>query len=149
MALTAKNANNIKEYAGASSKVAITDHVEEEEEEEEELFEINLEVVNSIPPPQYYWESCYFTATTATNNCNNNNNNVLLANCLLPISDVSNAVPAVAEAAGRDHHHHAFSFWPADSFLVVESAVPGKLVGFPTFNDFGLQQRNKELKQDQ
>ncbi|KAJ4829120.1 hypothetical protein Tsubulata_035896 [Turnera subulata] len=51
-------------------------------EEEEELFEINLEAVNSIPPP-HYWES-YFTATRSA----------LLANCLLPIADVSCAVPA-------------------------------------------------------
>ncbi|KAL8516920.1 hypothetical protein ACS0TY_015244 [Phlomoides rotata] len=56
---------------------------EEEEEEDEDLFEINLEIFNKIPPPQYEWES-YFTAATS---------NTLLANCLLPIADVSCAVP--------------------------------------------------------
>ncbi|KAK4281646.1 hypothetical protein QN277_013113 [Acacia crassicarpa] len=51
-------------------------------EEDEDLFEIDLEAVNAIPPP-HYWES-YYTST----------GNALLANCLLPISDISVAVPA-------------------------------------------------------
>ncbi|KAK4419364.1 hypothetical protein Salat_2349300 [Sesamum alatum] len=58
-----------------------------EDEDDEDLFEINLEIVNKIPPP-HYWES-YFTATT---------NTVLLANCLLPVADVSSAVPMVMRA---------------------------------------------------
>lgn len=63
----------------------------EEEEEEEDLFEINLEAVNSFPPPQNYWES-YF-ATTGTTTSSSSACGALMANCLLPISDVSNAVP--------------------------------------------------------
>lgn len=55
---------------------------EEEEEEEEELFEIDLEAVGDLPPP-YYWES-YLTATA---------NYTLFANCLVPIADVSSAIP--------------------------------------------------------
>ncbi|KAJ9181406.1 hypothetical protein P3X46_009539 [Hevea brasiliensis] len=51
------------------------------EDEGEVLFEIDLEAVDRIPPP-HYWES-YFTATSSA----------LLANCLLPISDVSGAIP--------------------------------------------------------
>lgn len=73
-----------------------------EEDEEEDLFEINLEIVNDIPPPQYEWES-YFTAATS--------NTVLLANCLLPIADVSCAVPmtitsgnAAPPGTAEDHH---------------------------------------------
>ncbi|CAA2995191.1 Hypothetical predicted protein [Olea europaea subsp. europaea] len=58
----------------------------EEEEEEGDLFEINLEVVNKIPPPQYYWDSYFTTSDT------------LLANCLLPISDVSRAIPMAVKA---------------------------------------------------
>ncbi|PIA27033.1 hypothetical protein AQUCO_08300011v1 [Aquilegia coerulea] len=53
------------------------------EEEDDELFEINLELVQHIPPPQYSEEG-YSTTKT----------NVLLANCLLPIADVSRAIPA-------------------------------------------------------
>ncbi|KAL7096639.1 hypothetical protein ACP275_10G091400 [Erythranthe tilingii] len=61
-----------------------------EDEEEEDLFEINLEIVNNFPPPQYcYWES-YFNFTASSN--------ALLANCLLPIADVSCAVPTVMRA---------------------------------------------------
>ncbi|EEF33641.1 conserved hypothetical protein [Ricinus communis] len=59
------------------SKVAV-----DVEDDEEELFEIDIEAVNSIPPP-HYWES-YFTAAGSS---------ALLANCLLPIADVSSAVP--------------------------------------------------------
>ncbi|KAL0410093.1 UNVERIFIED_CONTAM: hypothetical protein Slati_3599000 [Sesamum latifolium] len=68
-------------------KTAQNEDDEEEEEDEGDLFEINLEIVNKIPPP-HYWES-YFTATT---------NTVLLANCLLPVADVSSAVPMVMRA---------------------------------------------------
>lgn len=53
-------------------------------EEEEDLFEIDLEAVNCVSPPGF-WESCY----TSTGNI------ALLANCLLPKSDVSSAVPVV------------------------------------------------------
>ncbi|GFQ06928.1 hypothetical protein PHJA_002836800 [Phtheirospermum japonicum] len=66
-----------------------------EEEEDGDLFEINLEIVNKIPPP-HYWDS-YFTSTS----------NTLLANCLLPIADVSSAVPMVMRACD------ALLPWPA------------------------------------
>lgn len=55
-------------------------------EEDDDLFEIDLEAVNSIiSPPNFSDDTCGFftTAGGAT----------LLANCLLPITDVSNAVP--------------------------------------------------------
>ena len=118
----AKDAAATKELqAMACSKVA-TDHDIEAEEEEEDLFEINLDVGDNIPPP-LYWES-HFTATTP--------NVVLLANCLLPIADLSKAVPTVEKACD-----HAFS-WHAGSFSAEES-VPGKLMGVPTFDTFGLQ----------
>ncbi|GMJ13907.1 hypothetical protein HRI_005059900 [Hibiscus trionum] len=55
-------------------------------EEDEELFEIDIEAANSIPPP-HYWEA-FFTATSSA----------LLANCLLPISDLSTAIPMVSKA---------------------------------------------------
>ncbi|KAF7818782.1 uncharacterized protein G2W53_024237 [Senna tora] len=55
-------------------------------EEEEDLFEIDLEAVNALPPP-HYWESYYSCSGSG-------NGNALLANCLLPISDISVAVPA-------------------------------------------------------
>ncbi|CAA0837852.1 Unknown protein [Striga hermonthica] len=57
----------------------------EPEEEDGDLFEINLEIVDKIPPTQYYSGSNDFSAT----------GNTLLANCLLPIADVSRAVPVV------------------------------------------------------
>ncbi|KAK4345787.1 hypothetical protein RND71_035963 [Anisodus tanguticus] len=77
----------------------VIDHIveEEEEEEEEELFEIDLELVNNISPPHYNLES-YFT--TATSSC------TLLANCLLPIADVSSAIPTTTKACDN------FISWP-------------------------------------
>ncbi|KAL2250767.1 UNVERIFIED_CONTAM: hypothetical protein Sindi_2199000 [Sesamum indicum] len=81
MALVAAPSNEQKPI-----KIALNED-DEEEEDEGDLFEINLQVVNKIPPP-HYWES-YFTATT---------NTVLLANCLLPVADVSSAVPMVMRA---------------------------------------------------
>ncbi|QCE05833.1 uncharacterized protein LOC114192610 [Vigna unguiculata] len=62
-----------------------------EPEEEEDLFEIDLEAVNCVSPPRF-WESCCYTSTE---------NVALLANCLLPKSDVSSAVPAVCSSAGN------------------------------------------------
>ncbi|KAL3628219.1 hypothetical protein CASFOL_027265 [Castilleja foliolosa] len=64
----------------------INTHAFKLEEEECDLFEINLEIVDKIPSP-HYWDG-YFTSTKST----------LLANCLLPIADVSRAVPMVMRA---------------------------------------------------
>ena len=60
-------------------------------EEDDELFEIDLEAVNSIISPRHFCEDTYgfFTATGGA---------ALLANCLLPISDLSNAVPMADSA---------------------------------------------------
>lgn len=60
-------------------------------EEEEDLFEIDLDAVNCISPPRF-WESCCYTST---------GNIALFANCLLPKSDVSSAVPAVCSSVGK------------------------------------------------
>ncbi|CAK7329851.1 unnamed protein product [Dovyalis caffra] len=69
-----KDATQLKE-ASKLGLVAVA-----EEEGEEELFEIDFEVIDSLPPPQYNWEN-YFTASGSA----------LLANCLLPIADLSTA----------------------------------------------------------
>ncbi|OMO82176.1 hypothetical protein CCACVL1_12044 [Corchorus capsularis] len=86
--------------------------MEEEEEEEEDLFEINLEAVNSIPPP-HYWEG-FYTATSSA----------LLANCLLPISDLSTAIPStVCGTSSREGM--------AASVFMVSESFPGKIFGIP------------------
>nr|XP_009800796.1 PREDICTED: uncharacterized protein LOC104246635 [Nicotiana sylvestris] len=81
--------NSTQDQLKEEYKILVHMVEEEGEDEEEEFFEIDLEIVNNIPPP-HYWES-YFTAATSS---------TLLANCLLPISDVSCAIPAVAKASG-------------------------------------------------
>lgn len=57
-------------------------------EEDDELFEIDLEAVNNIVPPSHFSDHTYgfFTAAGGA---------TLLANCLLPIIDVSNAIPMI------------------------------------------------------
>lgn len=60
------------------------------EEDDDDLFEIDLDAVGNLPPP-YYWES-YLTKTT----------NNLFANCLVPIADVSSAIP-MANSKDREH----------------------------------------------
>ncbi|KAK0585781.1 hypothetical protein LWI29_033953 [Acer saccharum] len=80
----------VKDSNSENIKVAISKGVATDmEDEEDDLFEIDLEAVDSIPPVPHYRES-YFTATT--------NTTTLLANCLLPISDVSSAIPMVSTA---------------------------------------------------
>lgn len=79
------------------SSHSIREEEEVEEEDEGDLFEINLEIVNEIPPPQYY----YFTATT---------NTTLLANCLLPVADVSCAVPIMMTSFPGIGEDRSFSF---------------------------------------
>lgn len=80
----------------------------EEEEEEEDLFEINLEAVNSFPAPQNYWES-YFATTSTTSS--SSACGALMANCLLPISDVSNAVPIWVPNSTKFGIPQAKGFW--------------------------------------
>lgn len=90
-------------------------------EDEEELFEINLEAVNSIPPPPpHYWESYFFTAT---------NGNALLANCLLSIDDLSNAVPMASRAC------NAFSVSGSSHVLIISE----RLMGFPSLGVLEFQ----------
>ncbi|XP_018813649.1 uncharacterized protein LOC108985703 [Juglans regia] len=99
--------------------------------EDEDLFEINLEAVNSIPPP-YYWDS-YFTAT----------GNALLANCLLPISDVSGAVPILpndVSCAFPTASKSCESFLAgSDKFVTIAEPMPlGELLRLPFLVAFGV-----------
>ena len=71
------------------------------EDEEEELFEINLEHVNNIPPLHHSWET-YVTVNTAAATTTTTNEttpwgvaHALLANCLLPVTDLSCAMPII------------------------------------------------------
>lgn len=56
--------------------------LELEIQDDEELFDIDLDLVDSIPLPNYYWESYILSTGTA-----------LLANCLLPVTHLSTAIP--------------------------------------------------------
>lgn len=48
---------------------------------DEDLFEIDLDFLDNIPPPEHY--EAHLTADGI----------VLLANCLLPVDDISSAIP--------------------------------------------------------
>ncbi|CAH2062579.1 unnamed protein product [Thlaspi arvense] len=92
---------------------------EEVEEQEEDLFEIDLEVVNNLSPP-HYWDS----NSTATNHA-------LLANCLLPISDISGAVPMVSKS-------RTCEALPPPSGVVFAEPVKGKFLGYPSMDPLSL-----------
>ncbi|XP_041026702.1 uncharacterized protein LOC121266918 [Juglans microcarpa x Juglans regia] len=104
--------------------------------EDEDLFEINLEAVDSIPPP-HYWDS-YFTAT----------GNALLANCLLPISDVSVAVPIVSKDVSRTVSAvsklcSSLSLAGTANFVMITEPMPlGELLRLPIMGaSFGVPRR--------
>ncbi|KZV27944.1 hypothetical protein F511_36674 [Dorcoceras hygrometricum] len=112
MALSAKpNAVEVVELLGYFQSYNVGQ--DEEKEDDDDLFEINLEVVDNIPPP-FYWESC-FTSTRST----------LLANCLLPITDVARAVP-ITMAPNNDLLH-----WSIGSKDDLKSS---SLLGATTWN---------------
>ncbi|XP_029124652.1 uncharacterized protein LOC114914974 [Cajanus cajan] len=92
-------------------------------EEEEDLFEIDLDAVNCISPPDG-WES-YCTST---------GNIALLANCLLPISDVSCAVPAVS-FAGK-----------SNVLLITEPSSLGEYLSLPFLGALGVVHENMEAQ---
>lgn len=108
--------------------------------EDEDLFEINLEAVNSIPPP-HYWDS-YFTAT----------GNVLLANCLLPISDVSSAVPIVSKDVSSAvpmvyKSSEPLSLAGKANFVVIAEPMPlGELLRLPFLGGFGVSRTHRKMK---
>ncbi|KAG2686586.1 hypothetical protein I3843_09G012600 [Carya illinoinensis] len=104
--------------------------------EDEDLFEINLEAVNSIPPP-HYWDS-YFTAT----------GNALLANCLLPISDVSGAIPILPKDVSGAFPTVSKSceslLAGSDMFVTIAEPMPlGELLRLPFLGAFGVPRRVK------
>jgi len=99
------------------------------EEEDDDLFEIDLERVNCIPPlPYNYWESNYFIST----------GEALLANCLLPISDISSAVPAC---------NNAVSFaGNTNVFVITEPKPLGEYLRLPFLGDFGFIDEKMKAK---
>lgn len=101
--------NDSAEREGNTTSEAVGDM------DDDDLFEIDLEAVCAVAPP-YYWESC-FTRTA----------NTLLANCLLPIAEVSSAVPMVVPQASKTN--------------CIFSALPGlprKIYGIHLFRGFWL-----------
>lgn len=86
------------------------------EEDDDDLFEIDLERVNCIPPLPYN----YFIST----------GEALLANCLLPISHISSAVPACNNAVSFGENTNAF--------VITEPKPLGEYLRLPFLGDFGF-----------
>ncbi|KAE8098540.1 hypothetical protein FH972_016593 [Carpinus fangiana] len=94
--------------------------------EDDELFEIDLDAVNCIPPP-HYWDS-YLTST----------GNALLANCLLPISEVSGAVPIASEDVSGVVPMISQSY----NFVMMSDPMPlSELLRLPFMAAFGVPPR--------
>lgn len=96
-------------------------------EEEEDLFEIDLDAVPPIT--QYYWESCSYITSTR--------NIALLANCLMPISHISSAIPA--SLAGNNNNNNT------NVVLVTEPKPLGEYLRLPFLEAFGLKD-DQEMK---
>lgn len=89
------SSNSVNEHERACSEGLTIDMLEEEEEE---LFEINLDVTDKVPALRYnYWEN--YTNLTAKSS-SSANKFALLANCLLPVSHLSCAVPMSSTLTG-------------------------------------------------
>ncbi|CAJ2672693.1 unnamed protein product [Trifolium pratense] len=93
------------------------------EEDDEDLFEIDLEAVNYINPPLYnFWENNHFIST----------GEALLANCLLPKSHISSAIPAC-------NNNNAVSLARNTNVFVITEPKPlGEYLRLPFLGDFGL-----------
>lgn len=98
--------------------------VKELEDEEDDLFEINLEAVDKTPLPNYFWDdtSCFAATGGGTTR---------FANCLLPVEEVSSAVPAKSfdEVPGRSSRR--WSITETSRFLMAGAGQPltlGKLL---------------------
>ncbi|KAK1389642.1 hypothetical protein POM88_017820 [Heracleum sosnowskyi] len=89
------SSENVKEHEIARKEGPIIDMWEEEEEE---LFEINLDVLDKMPAPRYnYWENHTDSSAKSSSTANKF---ALLANCMLPVSDLSCAVPMASPLTG-------------------------------------------------
>jgi hypothetical protein len=104
--------------------------------EDDELFEINLEAVSCIPPP-LYWDS-YLTSTE----------NALMANCLLPISEVSGAVPIASKDVSSSavsmasQSCNALSLTGTVNLVMMSEPMPlGELLRLPFMAAIGVPPR--------
>ena len=94
--------------------------------EDDELFEIDLDAVNCIPLPHY--SDSYLTST----------GNALLANCLLPISEVSGAVPIASEDVSGVVPMISQSY----NFVMMSDPMPlGEVLRLPFMAAFGVPPR--------
>uniref|UniRef100_A0A803MQE8 Uncharacterized protein n=1 Tax=Chenopodium quinoa TaxID=63459 RepID=A0A803MQE8_CHEQI len=91
--------------------------LEWEIQEDEELFDIDLALVDNIPPPNYYWEN-YVMST----------GNALLANCLLPVTHLSTAVPVNSGETDQNDHH----ILSVSVLKLPDVQMPGKSKEFPS-----------------
>ncbi|XP_019158415.1 PREDICTED: uncharacterized protein LOC109155132 isoform X2 [Ipomoea nil] len=131
MALVTIN-NKADEQKESWSRKRVIYLFEDEEDDEDELFEIDLAVVDSLPLPRYCWDDDYSRFTAATSSA-------LLANCLLPISQLSCAVPMAAKAgdalllqpstpvpvavSGLQHHIHIEEYKEVSKYGVEQGVA--------------------------
>ncbi|KAF8042898.1 hypothetical protein BT93_A1277 [Corymbia citriodora subsp. variegata] len=97
------------------------------EDEEDDLFEIDLDAVDKNPPPSYFWDdaSCFAAAAAG-------GGTTRFANCLLPVKEVSSAVPAKSfdEVPGSSSRRWSFTE-ETSRFLMAGAGQPltlGKLL---------------------
>ncbi|KAM7255067.1 hypothetical protein ACFE04_020308 [Oxalis oulophora] len=101
-------------------------------EDDEDLFEIDIKANIPTPPPDYCWER-YFNSKIQTGSA-------LLANCLLPITDLSTAVPTAS-----CNNKKTLTLLPAGKsnfFMIDKDPTPlRKLLAIAYWDDYGCSIR--------
>ncbi|KAK3445594.1 hypothetical protein EUGRSUZ_A01506 [Eucalyptus grandis] len=108
--------------------------VGELEDEEDDLFEINLDAVDKTPPPNYFWDDAYCFAAAAVAVAAAGSGTTRFANCLLPVEEVSSAVPAKSSDEVPRSSSRRWSFADTPRFLMAGAGQPltlGKLLELP------------------
>ncbi|KAI3442839.1 uncharacterized protein J3R85_000527, partial [Psidium guajava] len=99
--------------------------------------EINLEAVGQTPPPDYFWDdisSCFAAAAARATGGGGGGGTTRFANCLLPVEEVSIAVPAKSFDEVPGSSTRRWSFTEPSRFLATGAGQPptlGKLLELP------------------
>ncbi|WOH06170.1 hypothetical protein DCAR_0625593 [Daucus carota subsp. sativus] len=91
---------NVEEHEIRAYEEGLIGDMLEKEEDEEELFEINLDVMEKMPGSLRHNYSENDTNYSPAKSSSSASKLALLANCLLPVSDLSCAVPMAPRLTG-------------------------------------------------
>ncbi|XP_057740468.1 uncharacterized protein LOC130957632 [Arachis stenosperma] len=115
-----------------------------EDDDDEDLFEIDLDLVNCIssssPSKPHYYNTAT-TSSTTNSNYSTGKKNALLANCLMPISDISSAIPACNKSKNISSNNY--------NVVISESFSLEEYLRLPFLGDIGALLHGKTKPQFQ